>query len=354
MNRRSFLKTSALAAATTAFSGMLPTTNAAPEKTRRPAASNKRDLVMRMLDANVSHSYIPAGFFMHFPRNQRSGDAAIRAHADYFRATGMDFVKIQFEQSYPKCPDIKKPSDWRNIPVLDESFFEPTLHVIRGLMSELKSEALILPTIYGPYQMAKQAVHWKTLVAHANEDPEAVKRGMENVYLSVMKFVNAAVRLGVDGFYTCTQGGESNRLAARPVFENVVKTYDLLMMKQVAAATPFNILHICDHDGPYDTGDFAARFADYPGHIVNIPNEADGKHLSLSQAAALFQRPVMGGLDRKGVLATGTPAQIRATVRDLLRDAPDRVILAADCTVAPTTPIENLRAAIETAHTFRS
>lgn len=53
---------------------------------------------------------------------------------------------------------------------------------------------MIIQTLYSPYQMAKQAVPWELLVKHVKEDPEAVCRGMENVTLSILNFVQAAAK----------------------------------------------------------------------------------------------------------------------------------------------------------------
>jgi len=54
------------------------------------------------------------------------------------------------------------------------------------------------------------------------------------------------------------------------------------------------------------------------------------------------------------VIATGTPAEVRKEVEAVLAEAPERFILGADCTVPADTPWENLKAAIETAHAYRS
>jgi uroporphyrinogen decarboxylase len=70
------------------------------------------------------------------------------------------------------------------------------------------------------------------------------------------------------------------------------------------------------------------------------------------QVASLFNRPFLGGLERKGVISTGTPEQIRQAVRAILQNAPERFILGADCTVLPSTPWDNLRLAIQTAHEY--
>ncbi len=200
--------------------------------------------------------------------------------------------------------------------------------------------------------MAKQAVGWNVLVEHVKQDPEAVCRGLENISLSLMNFVQAAARAGVDGFYMCTQGGETNRIAERALFNRTIKNYDMLLYKEVSQLVRYNIMHVCDYDGTYD--DFQARFRDYPGQVVNVPLAADGQRLTLRQAAQIFQRPVMGGLDRLGVITTGSPEEVKKAALTVLREAPANVILGADCTVSPKTPLENLRMAIQTAHEFRA
>jgi uroporphyrinogen decarboxylase len=201
---------------------------------------------------------------------------------------------------------------------------------------------------------AGHAVGKERLMQHIAEDPEAVFKGMEIVAESVMNFVKAGIRLGLDGFYTSTQGAEVNRLGDSALFDRLVRPFDLAVMGETNARCPFNILHICDYEGAYAD---IARFADYPGHVVNTPLMVGGKPLAMTDAAGLFNRPVMGdrpvmgGLDRHGTLAHGTPDEVRAAAQAVLASAPPRFILAADCTVPGDTPWDNLRAAIETAHT---
>jgi uroporphyrinogen decarboxylase len=61
----------------------------------------------------------------------------------------------------------------------------------------------------------------------------------------------------------------------------------------------------------------------------------------------------MGGLDRKGVIATGSTREVEEVVEEVLRTAPDRFILGADCTVPGETSWDNLKTAIATAHACR-
>ena len=310
---------------------------------------NKRQAILSLLDGTQPPTYIPAAFFLHFPPAFHVGQAAVDKHVEYFRYTGMDLVKIQYERTFPKLPDIQKPEDWVKMPRLGVEYFEGQLMAVEGLVRALKSEAVVIVTLYSPFMCAGQVTGTDRLVEHLQRDPEAVKKGMEAVTESLLTFVRACIKLGVDGFYASTQGGEAGRFDDPGIFDLAIKPYDLTIMNEINAACPFNILHVCDYALAYD--DFS-RFLGYPGHVVNCPLHLGGETLSMQAAAELFQRPYMGGLERLGILATGTPEQVRQATEAVLRAAPRQFLLGADCTVPSDTSWDNLRAAIETAHSW--
>ena len=308
---------------------------------------NKRDRVLSLLDASQPQTTIPAAFFMHFGKAYRQGQAAVDKHLEYFRYTGMDFVKIQYEHAFPHRPEIQRPEDWAKMPLYKEDFYEAPLGVVEGLVKAAKHEALVLITLYSPFMSAGHTTSDRMITEHIKTDPEQVKRGMEIITESLMTFVKACIRLGVDGFYASTQGGEAHRFADKTLFETCVKPYDLILMEEIDRACPFNILHVCDYHGGYDD---LTPFLDYPGDAVNCSLELGDACITGKEAARMFGRPWMGGMERKGVIATGTQDEVEQAVADVLRDAPDRFILGADCTVPGDTSWDNLRAAIDTAH----
>jgi uroporphyrinogen decarboxylase len=311
---------------------------------------NKRDVVLGLLDEKSQLPYTPAGFFLHFPPEYREGQAAVDKHAQYFRHTGMDFVKIQYERTFPPISTIQRPEDWARMPRYGREFFDGQLKAVEGLVKALKREAVVVQTLYSPFMCAAHTTGDALLTAHLNQEPDKVRKGLEIITESILVFVRACIELGVDGFYASTQGGEAGRFADASVFERYIKPYDLTVMGEINRACPFNILHVCDYHRDYD--DFS-RFLDYPGHIVNCPLKVGDEQISPKEAAQLFGRPFMGGLERKGVLATGTPAQIKQAAEAVLREAPPRFMLAADCTVPNDTPWDNLKIAIDTAHAYK-
>jgi uroporphyrinogen decarboxylase len=166
-----------------------------------------------------------------------------------------------------------------------------------------------------------------------------------------MGFVKECIRLGLDGFYTSTQGGEEGRFANRELFAEYICPYDLALMNEINRSCQFNILHICDYHLPYRD---LAPYVDYPGQVVNASLELTGGETTPQEVSRLLGRPFMGGLNRKGVLATGSPQQIRAEVERVIHTAPERFILGADCTVPSETNWDNLKLAISVAHEHRA
>jgi len=307
---------------------------------------NKRELVLSLLDPGQAPEYTPAAFFLHFDPEYHRGQAAIDKHLEFFRYTGMDFVKIQYEHRGSQ-PEISRPEDWARLPRYDEAFFADPLAVVEGLVKAAKKEALVLVTLYSPLMWASRIAGDEQLIRHAHDNLGLFQQGMEAITDSVRTFVRACIRLGVDGFYASTQGGERHRFADLSLFDACVRPYDLAIMEEIDEACIFNILHVCDYQGDYDD---LTRFREYPGHVVNSPLQVGDQRLTPQEVASLFNRPYMGGMKRMGVIATGTPEEVRTAAESILQEAPERFILAADCTVSSETPWDNLRTAIETAH----
>ncbi|MBI4892715.1 MAG: hypothetical protein HY821_18970 [Acidobacteria bacterium] len=329
MNRRIFLATAPVGAA--AFG----------------AAPNKRQRLSDWLAGKTDPHYTPAAFFLHFGDAYKNGLPAARRHLEYFQATDMDFVKIQFEQTYERQDFLQKPEDWAKLKLRKIDFYEPLLVTVRELVKQAKKDALILMTLYSPYMCAGHCATSPVLRRHLAENPEAVKKGLDILTESQMIFVRACIEAGVDGFYASTQGSEQGQLASPKLFTQYVKPADLVAMKEINAKCRFNILHVCDYVAPYANYD---AVLDYPGHVVNCNDRLIGRRLSWPEIQKMFKRPVMGGLDRHGLLAKGSAAELEAEIVKVVKGAPKQFMLGADCTVAGDTDWNRLKQAIALAH----
>lgn len=312
-------------------------------------AVNKREGLQRYIEGDSESGYTPAAFFLHFGEEYKCGASAINRHREFFEFTGMDFVKIQFELPFPRR-EIETCSDYLHLPSLPLEYYRPQLEVVKGLVNALKSEAFVVQTLYSPFMIAGQMVGQKTLIEHLELDPEPVFKGLEAITESLIEFVRECRKIGLDGFYHSTQGGEAQRFKDPDIFAKWIKPIDLRVMNEIDLEFPFNILHICDYHQEYGNYADLKPFLDYPGAVVNVSTEIDGKSLSPSEIVSFFNRPYLGGLNRLGALAKGTVEEARAAAETVLADAPPKFILGADCTVPANTPWENLRAAVDAAH----
>jgi uroporphyrinogen decarboxylase len=310
---------------------------------------SKRTTVLDLIHGSAAPAYVPAAFFMHFDPAFHQGQAAIDKHLAFFRGTDMDFVKIQFEQPVPPAEPVRTPADWARAPRCDDAYFAPSFGVAEGLAKAAKGEALVVMTLYSPFMWAVHHAGAEVVAQHMRENPEAVRAGLEIMTENVLTLVRGCKRAGIDGFYVSTQGGEAWRFPGSEIFQQYIKPTDLAVWDEVQSCD-FNILHVCDYAGSYDD---LSPFLDYPGHIVNCSLKVGDTTMRPAEAAQLFGRPFMGGLERLGVIATGSADDIRQAANDVLADAPERFILAADCTIPSATPWEHVRAAVDTAHAYR-
>lgn len=308
---------------------------------------NKREAVLDLLNAGKEQTYTPAAFFIHFDPAYHKGGAAINKHLEYFRHTGMDFVKIQYEDGFPHLPEIQKPADWAKMPFYRKDFYQNQLDILAGLLESAQKEALVIMTLYSPFMCAGSTTSRQTVQAHIEEAPEKVQEGMAVITDSLLLFVKECIKLGIDGFYTSTQGGEADRFGGSPLFDQCIRPYDLALMEEINHSCIFNILHVCDYHSGYDD---LTPFLDYPGHVVNASLTVGAEELSPSRISQMFNRPFMGGIDRHGAIAAGTQEEITQMVQGVLNQASDKFILGADCTLPGDVNWDNISTAIALAH----
>lgn len=309
--------------------------------------ANRKEVMDQFVAGTLDPSYVPAAFFSHFSSDAKVGEAAVQAHLKYYLRTNQDVLKVQFEQSVPKIENFTDPSTWEALEPIPVDFYAPTLEVITGLQNIAGADVYVLPTIYSPNQVSLQALGEEGIREAANNHPEEYKR-LLGYYVDALNWlVDACKSAGIEGFYMTCQGGEMKYYDIPDFFGNFVKPFDLAVMNNCVDGTRMNILHICDWEGVYDD---LTRYVDYPGQIVNTPINLNGTIFTTADGEKLFNRPVLGGLDRHGEINTATQEELASIVKKAIADGPaGRLMIGAECTVSQA-PLDNIHAAVHTAH----
>ncbi|MBO4918418.1 MAG: hypothetical protein J5374_11140 [Bacteroidales bacterium] len=303
----------------------------------------KKGIMDAFVAGTLDPSYAPAAFFIHFHNDQKVGDPAVQAHLDYFHESGMDILKVQFEQGAPRIREFTE----EGIRLIPEDFYRPTLEIIAKLQEAEGENTYVLPTVYSPYQVSHNTMGEPMIMAAAVEQPELYKKVLDSYCAALVWLIKECKKIGIQGFYMCTQGGEIMFYDIPGFFDNFVLPYDMAFMGECCRDTKMNILHICNWEGPYDD---LTRYKDYPGQIVNTPDNLNGVPFTLADGFELFGRPMLGGFNRQGEFNTVSAEEAAALTHKILDGSPrGRVMIGADCTVG-NAPIENIKAAVAAAH----
>jgi len=283
---------------------------------------------------------VPASFWFHFTPDKAHGAASVKAHLDYYRASGVDFLKIMNEHPYQANVAIARPSDWRKVrpAPLSSHFYQAQLDEIKRIVDGIGGDCLVITTIFGPFSSGNHAGN-NAVAEHLKEDPAAVAQGLLAIGESLGEFGVACVKAGAAGIYYSAQGGEEDRFTAEQ-FERYVKPADLAALNAFKDVGEFNLLHICkDHIR-------LPLFADYPAHAVNWA--ATKNNLNLKQGRDLFKRTIVGGFGDRGLIAEGSLEAIRAHTRAIIDDfGATGLMIGADCTVPTDIDVARIRAAVE-------
>ena len=310
----------------------------------------KREIVLQLADTGEPGPFTPAAFFLHFPPGFKSGKAAVQKHIDYFRATGNDIMKIQFEHNFPPRDGLTRPEHWADIPRYGEDFFSDPLDIVTAITEALKQEAVVVVTLYSAFMFAHHITGRELLVRHLEEDPHAVAKGLDTITESMLTFIRGCLDRGLDGFYVSTQGGEVGTFSDPEIFDTFIRPLEMRVWDEVDAAARMNILHVCDYAAPYSS---LESFAEYPGQIVSAPLQMADRKMTGAEVATVFGRPFLGGMERLGAVSTGPKDAVEEEARAALDEGPPAMILGADCTLAADADWGNIAAAVNVAHNCR-
>ena len=297
----------------------------------------KRERMLNLL-AGKPVDRTPTGFWLHFPPECGHGEAAVRAHADFMKATDTDILKIMNENLLYGGSPIDRLQDlgkYRRFTRKDP-LFQDQMEIIRRVVDAGRGEALSLATVHGLIASAFHATGYEgyysqkgyALTLFCRERPQQMKDAFKMVAESLAELVDCSLEAGADGIFYAALGGERH-LFTDEEFAEFVAPVEKELYGYIQSRTAFNVLHICK-------GNIALeRYQDYRPKIVNWAVYENG--VSLREGAERYfpGSILLGGYDdRSGVLVDGTEEQIAARCRELLQETEGLpFILGADCTL---------------------
>lgn len=300
---------------------------------------SKRSNMERFLDDKNSRERI-VSFWHHFSEDCWFSEKAVEAHLNFYRETGIDFLKIMEEVRYEfNFSDV---SGWRGFKLPNEKSKERNaqLDLIKKISDAIGDECMIFTTIFDPLRSVGIVKGYDFIETHIKEDEKAVSDAFLDMAESIIRYAVDCLAAGADGIFFSSKGAEKGRFSEE-TFMNIVHTPDKYITDLLYQTGKRNILHICGYNTELK------YYSDFNTDIVNW--DCHNGH-TLSEGAELFKdKIILGGMkNRGGVLTNGTVEEIEEEVKSVVTGftSSNRLILGADCTLDEDVDYSRVKAAV--------
>jgi len=225
--------------------------------------------------------------------------------------------------------DFHIPEGWLETPSI-----QVVLQALRMLRHSLGDRVVIVGKVMGPWSLSYQLMGIEEFLVSTLQDPERARRSLSVLKSVTIEFARAQVQAGADIICLADHatGGMVSPLAYRdfllPLHQDIVA--------EIGCPT---VLHCCGN-----TTDRLAYFAQAGFDCYHFESQV---RLDDALAAAAGKMTLMGNINNPRLLLTGAPGEVAQASREVIHSGVQ--ILAPECAVPLTTPLENLKTLVEVA-----
>lgn len=299
---------------------------------------------------------VPVALWRHWPGDDQDANALAAAHVKWQQDWDWDLVKVSPASSYSVFDwgvqdrwvghiegtreytrrVIETPQDWTRLQPLDPSqgMLAIQLETLRLLQQTFGEEVPYLTTIFSPLSQARHLAGRETLLSHLRSYPDLVRQGLKTIVESTVRYVEAAMSVGISGIYYAVQHARYP-LMSRDEYATWGRPFDLQILA-AAADLWANVLHLHSTDVMFDL------VADYPVPIMNWHDrETD---ISLQAGLSQIQGAASGGVNHWTLHAESPVGTVEEVEDALAQTNGRRLLLGTGCVIMATTPLRNIRA----------
>jgi MtaA/CmuA family methyltransferase len=217
---------------------------------------------------------------------------------------------------------------------IEEASIQVVLQALGLLRQRLGDRVVIVGKVMGPWSLAYQLMGIEEFLISTLQDQERARRCLDALKTVTIEFARAQTQAGADIICLADHatGGMVSPLAYRDLL--------LPLHQEITAEIGCpSVLHCCGN-----TTDRLVYFAQAGFDCYHFESQVN---LSDAVAAAAGKMSLMGNINNPQLLLSGTADGIAQASREVIRSGVQ--ILAPECAVPLTTPLENLKTLVEVA-----
>jgi len=304
----------------------------------------------------TNYEYPLFSLWKHFPIIDRDSQQLAEAHVDFYNRYDFDLMKISPHGRFPvvdygckihkeydpitgstKCEEccIKSIEDWQSLEPINPSEGElgKQIEVVRLIHKKLE----ILPkmmTVFSPLMVASKMD--PNLVENIRKNPDTVVDSMHILLENITEYAETAIDSGAEGIFLASQHFRKTDLEFKEVKRFELK-YLEKFLSRINKKAEFVVLHVHGED---------IRFKEAAKYTVDALNWHDRLTWpSLTEAANIYPKGLLAGIDETRTLVDGNPDEIRDNILDSINQsqlADNRIIIAPGCVIPITVPERNI------------
>ncbi|MDA8126244.1 MAG: uroporphyrinogen decarboxylase family protein [Deltaproteobacteria bacterium] len=214
------------------------------------------------------------------------------------------------------------------------------LEAMRIAVAAVGKEVPVTGAVTGPFTNASFLIGAENLTRAVLKDPETVHKLCEVSLATALRYAEAIIAAG------CTPSLTDAMSSSTVISPRQFREFSFPYLKRLIAAIHNRgksvTLHICGK-----TSGIWPLMADAGADCLSIDNDAD---LAAAKAAVGARVRLMGNVKPAETMLQGTPAAVRAEVRECIgkaHDSPKGYIVASGCSLPTETPFTNIEAMVD-------
>jgi MtaA/CmuA family methyltransferase len=230
---------------------------------------------------------------------------------------------------FAQSKDFNIPDSW-----IEATSIQVVLQGLRLLRQQLGHEAVIVGKVMGPWSLSYQLMGIEEFLISTLQDPERARRSLSALKMVTIEFARAQVQAGAD--IICLADHATGGMVSPLAYRDFLLPLHQEITSQIGCPT---VLHCCGN-----TTDRLAYFAQAGFDCYHFESQVQ---LADAVAAAAGKMTLMGNINNPRLLLNGTPDDVAQASREVIHSGVQ--ILAPECAVPLTTPLQNLKMLVEVA-----